>query len=175
MTVGHQSGQSSFGGGQARGAVGPPGRLVARILLIATLVLFVGQVVVKEVFSEPYPGLFQPGFGAPASDGRFITVDQPVVVATFADGTTSTFDHRVVVADSRVLKLAVFNRGFGQEAMAEPDAETVGWLSDRLSELSGGPPPLRARIDWVRVTYDMENKMTPSEESLWSTEFGMDA
>ena len=76
-------------------------RIFVRGVFALLLVGFAAQLAVAKVWSEPYPGLFQPGFeGFGGKQGRpenMTTVPAPVVTATYADGSTATFSHRDVM------------------------------------------------------------------------------
>jgi hypothetical protein len=137
-------------------------RICVRGLFALLLVGFVAQVVVMKVLTEPYPGLFQPGFGGfGGNQGRpeaMATVAQPVVTVTYANGSTATFSHRSVMERSKSGQLAVFESAFGADSPRHPDPQTVAWLEKRLIDLGGGRQPLRAIVSWRNVTYDLDTR-----------------
>ncbi len=137
-------------------------RVLVRGLFALLLIGFVVQLAVAKVWTEPYPGLFQPGFGGfGGAQGRpenMATVPEPTVMATYADGSTSTFSHRDVMERSKSGRMAVFQSAFGTDSPRRSDPQTVAWLQERLTELDGGRRPVSAVISWRDVAYDVDTR-----------------
>lgn len=136
-------------------------RVAARVLLALVLLVFVGQLGVLRVAREPYPGLFQPSFGGKVTGGSTTAISEPTVTATYTDGSTATFTHRAVMAQSQSLPSAVFSSAFAPDSPRRSAPETVRWLRQRLTDLGGGRHPERAVINWRTVTYDLHDELPP--------------
>jgi hypothetical protein len=142
-------------------------RIFIRVVFAALLVGFTAQMAVTKVWREPYPGLFQPGFGGfggqQGQPGTMATVPAPTVTATYADGSTATFSDRDVMARSKSAPAAVFRSAFAAAGPGSPrlrplDPRTSAWLDARLTELGGGRRPTSAVIAWHQVTFDVATR-----------------
>ena len=141
-------------------------RQSVRALFGLVLVGFVVQLAVTALWREPYPGLFQPSFGSgQVSDDGTTIVQEPIVTVTYADGGTTTFTHRQVMAQSKSLQLTVFRSAFGPHSPRRADPETVAWLERRLSDLAGGRAPERASLVYNAVAYDVWGQRPPQATS----------
>lgn len=124
------------------------------------LIGFIGQLAVAKVWTEPYPGLFQPGFGGfggkQGAPENMTTVPQSVVTASYADGSTATFVDWVVMEQSKSAPSAVFQSAFGAHRTRPFDPRTVAWLERRLADLHDGRRPVRAVISWRDVVHDID-------------------
>jgi hypothetical protein len=114
---------------------------------------------VAKVWTEPYPALFQPGFGGfggrQGQPDTMTTAPQEAVVVTYADGGTASFSHLEVMRQSKSGPLAVFRSAFVVDSRRRSDPRTVAWLEQRLADLGGGRRPVRAVITGCEVTYDV--------------------
>jgi hypothetical protein len=138
-----------------------PVRRRVRVGFGLLLVAFVVQLAVARVAQQPYPGLFQPGFPGRSVGARTMTVRQPAVTVTYTDGSTTTFTHLQVMAQSRSLPLAVFRSAFGPDSPRRSDPDTIAWLERRLSDLGGGRRPDHAVLSWRAVVYDLDDERPP--------------
>ena len=140
-----------------------------RVAFGVLLLVFVAQLGVTKVWSEPYPGLFQPAFGGSVDEAGTTSVMEPTVTASYADGTTESFSHRDVMAQSKSLQVAVFTSAFGPDSPRRDDPETVAWLERRLAVLGGGKQPESAVLDWREVTYDLADEQAPRSSTTERT------
>lgn len=129
-----------------------------RLAFAALLVVGGGQVLVDHYSSEPYPGLFQPGFaGAGRYQGTVVPMVVHEVAVTYVDGSTSTFEGDELLAASEVSRARVFNTAFRDDGRAG-DPRTQAWLADRLTDLGDGVAPRSATLSWVRWEHDVVDR-----------------
>ncbi len=140
-----------------------------RVILALILVGFVVQVAVTQVWREPYPAVSQPRFGVVSPPGTAVVLE-PTVIATYADGSTATFDHLDVMAESRSEPVVAFRSAFGSDSPRRDEAETVAWLEQRLAELHDGDAPQSALIEWGQVSYDLDEGRPPTTQTVDRTE-----
>ncbi|GAA4286672.1 hypothetical protein GCM10022262_10310 [Georgenia daeguensis] len=119
------------------------------------------QVAVDEMWREPYPGLFQPGFGGIGPVAGTVDSDEPTVTVDYADGGSETFSHLEVMAQAKSSPTRVFSTAFRPDSPRRDLPETVAWLEERVSVLAGGREPVRAVISWRTVHYDLDEDGPP--------------
>lgn len=138
---------------------------VPRVVLAVIAVGFLGQLVVQQLWNEPYPGVFQPRFGVVSPPGTVVVLE-PRVAVTYVDGSTATFNHLDVMAESKSEPAVVFRSAFGPDSPRRESAGTISWLEHRLSELHDGTAPQRAVIEWGQVSYALDEQRPPSTETF---------
>src|SRR5690606_17094890 len=106
-----------------------------RVLLGLLLAAFAGQVVVKERWREPYPGLFQPGFPGDVPDGRVAVGAAPLVEVTYDDGARRDFTHLDIMAPSKSSRIMVYRNAFAPTSAGREHPQTIAWLRERLVDL----------------------------------------
>lgn len=135
-------------------------RKIVRLLFGLVLVGVVVQLGVAKIWTEPYPALFQPGFGGfggrQGQPETMATVPQVAVVVTYADGSTASFSHLEVMRQSKSGPLVVFRSAFA-DSRRRSDPRTVAWLEQRLADLGGGRQPVRAVIIEREVTHAIDD------------------
>jgi hypothetical protein len=134
----------------------PRQRRLVRTVFVLLPLAFALQLGVVHVAEEPYPGLFQPSFGGKVVGGRTASTAEPLVTATYEDGSTATFSHRQVMAQSRSLPSIVFASAFDPRSPRHSAPATVAWLEHRLTDLGGGRHPERAVIEWRTVAHPLD-------------------
>jgi hypothetical protein len=146
------------------------------VVLVAVLVVFAVQLAATKIWAEPYPGLFQPSFGGAVPPAGTAVVEEPTVTVDYTDGTSATFSHLQVMAQSKSLPLAVFKSAFGPDSPRRSAPDTISWLERRLSDLGGGRQPERAVIEWRDVTYHLDDGLPPRSVDTDDTviTFGVD-
>lgn len=158
-------------GDESAGGRDDPHRWLARSALVVLLLAFVAQSAVREVWAEPYPGLFQPAFGGTPPPGHVVEVTEPFVRVAYTDGSRAVFSHRQVMSEARVLPVAVFNSAFFPGSPRAADERNHEWLRARVSELGDGRAIQSLDVDWTTTTYDMAGRRPP--ESVVSQHVGM--
>jgi len=136
-------------------------RLV-RGIFVLVLAGFVAQVAVDEIWREPYPALFQPGFGGIGPVAGTVDSDEPTVTVVYTDGDAETFTHLEVMAQAKSSPTRVFSTAFRPDSPRRDLPETVAWLEQRLSDLGGGREPVRAVVSWRTAHYDLDDDGPPS-------------
>lgn len=135
-------------------------RNLVRGLFGLVLVSVVAQLGVAKIWTEPYPALFQPGFGGfggrQGQPDTMATVPQVAVVVTYADDSTASYSHLEVMRQSKSSPLVVFRSAFADDHRRS-DPRTVAWLGQRLADLGGGRRPVRAVITEREVTYAIDD------------------
>lgn len=131
------------------------------MLFAVVLLVFAAQVAVTEGHREPYPALFQPSFGNGSVTPEGTTLrPQTTVTAVFADGTTASFGHMEVMAQSLSSPWRVLRSAFGPDSPRRTRPATVAWLEHRLYELTGRHPQT-AVVEWSDVAYDINDERPP--------------
>lgn len=125
-------------------------RVLVRGLFAVAVAALPVQLVVREVGSEPYPGLYQPSFGGTVAEGLDYQTYEPLVTVIERDGTERKVDYRDVLPPTPVLPLSVFRSAFEDDKRSQ-DPQTARWLRSRLLVLDPGSDPQSATIEWVRV------------------------
>ena len=132
------------------------------LFVLAVIVVgFIAQMVVQQVWREPYPGVFQPRFGVVSPAGTVVVLE-PTVLVTYVDGSTATFDHLDAMVESKSEPAVVFTSAFGPDSPRRESVDTISWLEHRLSELHDGTRPQDAVIEWGQVTYALDEQTPPS-------------
>lgn len=135
------------------------------MLLALVLLGFFFQVVVTQVWREPYPAVSQPRFGVVSPAGTAVVLE-PTVVVSYVDGSTATFNHLDVMAESKSEPVVAFRSAFGPDSPRREKEETISWLENRLAELHSGTAPESAVIEWGEVTYALDEQRPPSIEAV---------
>jgi hypothetical protein len=136
-------------------------RLV-RGIFVLVLAGFAVQVAVDEIWREPYPALFQPGFGGIGPVAGTVESDEPTVTVVYADGNAETFTHLEVMAQAKSSPTRVFSTAFRPGSPRRDLPETVAWLEQRVFDLGGGREPVRAVISWRTAHYGLDDDGPPS-------------
>lgn len=127
-------------------------RLAVRALFAAALLALPVQVAVREIWSESYPGLYQPSFGGAPSSAAVATALEPRVDVEATDGSVTEVPFRDLLPPTPVLETAVFRSAFySPDNAAEP--ETRAWLRDRVIAWRPGIDPSEVTITWEDVEY----------------------
>lgn len=131
-------------------------RTPVRLLFLAVLVALPAQVLVRERYSEPYPGLYQPSFGgAPRSPEVARTLEPRVVVET-AEGREVPVAFRELLPPTPVLQTAVFRSAFYPRGNAlEP--QTRAWLRGRVTAWNPRIHATAVEVTWEDVEYDVHS------------------
>ncbi|MCK6210635.1 hypothetical protein KZX45_08790 [Georgenia sp. EYE_87] len=132
-----------------------------RGIFILVLTGFVAQVAVDEMWREPYPGLFQPGFGGIGPVAGTVDSDEPTVTVVYTDGGSATFTHLEVMAQAKSSPTRIFSTAFRPDSPRRDLPGTVAWLERRVSDLGGGREPVRAVISWRTAHYDLDDDGPP--------------
>jgi hypothetical protein len=146
-----------------------------RIALAALVLVFAAQQVVTYAVSEPYPAIAQPSFSGSTHTNTVLRSSEPRVVARYADGSTRSFDHQQVMAQSPELAIRTYETAFGPSSPRRDDPEVDSWLAHRLQQLSGRRP-VSAQLQERTVTRDLTGR-TPTTTEVTSTttvRFGSD-
>ena len=102
------------------------------------------------MYSEPYPGLYQPSFGGDVPVGKSYTTLEPRVTVTDADGSATRIAYEDLLPPTDVVPQTVFRHAFLHSREAD-DPGTARWLRGRLVALAPGSDPRTLTIEWLDV------------------------
>ena len=125
-------------------------RWAVRSVFLAAVVALPFQVVVREVFSEPYPGLYQPSFGGDVTRGSTFTNVEPRVTVREADGSSHRVPYTAVLPRTGALPQAVFRSALGDPVRAQ-DPQTRRWLRQQLLAAEPTTDPRSVEVEWLTV------------------------
>jgi hypothetical protein len=131
-------------------------RVVVRLVFAAVLAALPVQVGVREVFSEPYPGLYQPSFGGAPKSSRVAAAHEPRVTVRSSDGSVVAVPFRSLLPPTPVLELPVFRAAFGQDEVVR-NPETRAWLRDQVLAWRPELDPSEVTVVWEDVEYDLRS------------------
>ncbi len=127
-------------------------RLAVRAVFAAVLLALPVQVAVREVWSEPYPGLYQPSFGGAPRSAAVATTLEPRVDVEATDGSVTPVPFRDLLPPTPVLETTVFRSAFySADNAAEP--QTRAWLRGRVAAWRPEIDPATVTITWEDVEY----------------------
>lgn len=129
---------------------------LVRAVFAAAVVALPVQMVVDRALSEPYPGLFQPGFSGVFQQGDVATAREPEATVRYADGRDEVVPWQALLPEgTAVLPLAVLRRLTLTPGVAD-DPETATFLRGRISDRRPGGDPEVLTVAWRRVAYPLD-------------------
>lgn len=128
------------------------GAVGVRLLFVAVIVLYVSQLIVRVVVSEPYPGLFQPAFGWNSERDGVVKSTESTILVRFTDGTESVIDADALLPEAEVVKWGILRAAFFEESKLQ-DPRTKAWLQERLSLLEQTRHAESVQVQWDEVRY----------------------
>ena len=134
----------------------PHAALVA--LFAVTIISLPVELAVSAKFGEPYPGIFQPGFGGVPEEDGAIFYERPEVAIVDSSGSKSITDFKSLAPDVGSESQVVLARAIG-ETDSRRSPETVDFLRKAAQGAVGGTPTQLA-ISWVSYKYDLETRQS---------------
>ena len=129
-----------------------------RVLFAAAVLSLPVQLLLERAVGEPYPGLYQPGFGYVAQRDDAVRLVEPEVVVTYADGGREALDAtEALPPDIGVLPQSVL-KTVGRDERVATDPRTRAWWAERLGERAPGRVPVEVVVRWVEVRYALADR-----------------
>lgn len=138
-------------------------RWLIRGVFVVAVVALPFQLAIREIKSEPYPGLYQPSFGGAVSAGPAYETVDPRITVTDADQTTYQIAYQDLLPPTRVIGSAVFRSAFHDDQRSQ-DPRTASWLRQRLLVLEPERDPAEVVIEWVEVERRVDSAATRDVE-----------
>lgn len=129
-------------------------RLGVIALLALILVSAPAGLLIRNLFGEPYPWLFQPSFGYVMGADGHIEVDTPRVVAVTTDGQLMEVSISDVVPQLRTNTVLFFRNNFQRPEVTEA-GETADMMALRLAQRFPDRQFLEVRIEWIEDRIDI--------------------
>ena len=117
---------------------------------------------------EHWPAFVFPGFKNVFDGTEGISLETPVLTATLADSSQKQIPVFELLSQMPYSHhRAVMTRRFNPEAIGQLDAETRGWLFDRITAMTGEQEPLYLDVYWESIIYQLvEGEVTTRSHTV---------